>query len=73
MCYRNGSNSCYFDGEDLKMSMPSVGSILMDTACGNYFIGAIAHYFRDILGNVACKNNLRITGVTQRPWDCLLE
>ena len=55
------------------MPMPSVGSVLTDTACGNYFIGAIAHYFRDILGNVACKNNLRITGVTQRPRDCLLE
>ena len=34
-----GSNSCYFDGEDLKMPMSSVGSVLMGTACGNYFIG----------------------------------
>jgi hypothetical protein len=31
------------------MPMPSVGSILTDKACGNYFIGVIAQYFRDIL------------------------
>ena len=37
-----------------------------------YFIGSIAHYFRDILEKVAHKNNLQITGVIQRPIDNLL-
>ncbi len=38
-----------------------------------YFIGSIAHYFRDILENIAAKNNLKITDVIQRPIDNLLE
>ena len=38
-----------------------------------YFIGSIAHYFRDILEKVAKKNNLNITDVIQRPIDNLLE
>ena len=38
-----------------------------------YFIGSIAHYFRDTLEKVAQKNNLQITGVIQRPIDNLLE
>ena len=38
-----------------------------------YFIGSIAHYFRDILEKVAKKNNLKITDVIQRPIDNLLE
>ena len=37
-----------------------------------YFIGSIAHYFRDILEKVAAKNNLKITGVIQRPIDNLV-
>ena len=37
-----------------------------------YFIGSIAHYFRDILEKVARKNGLHITGVIQRPIDSLL-
>lgn len=41
-----------------------------DTAI--YFIGSIAHYFRDILEEVAKKNNLQITDVIQRPIDRLL-
>jgi len=32
-----GSNSCYFDGDDIHMSMESLGYILMDEASGNYF------------------------------------
>jgi N-acetylglucosamine kinase-like BadF-type ATPase len=159
-----GSNSCYFDGKELKMLVPSLGYILMDEASGNYFgkkliidffykkmpkgiakefekefnldadhikksiyreanpnmylagfakfmfdykenkyikrlikkgfqdffkcrvlpyninsdtrvyfIGSIAHYFKDILEKVAAKNNLQITGVIQRPIDNLLE
>ncbi|QOD62060.1 N-acetylglucosamine kinase [Polaribacter haliotis] len=159
-----GSNSCYFDGEEMQMLVPSLGYILMDEASGNYFgkklivdyyygkmpkaiaqkfneefnleadyikkniykepnpnmylasfakfmfdfkdekyikriikkgfqeffkyrilpydindetkiyfIGSIAHYFRDILEKIARKNNLQITDVIQRPIDNLLE
>lgn len=32
-----GSNSCYFDGENVQMKVPSLGYILMDEASGNYF------------------------------------
>lgn len=38
-----------------------------------YFIGSIAHYFREILDDVAEKHGLKITGVIQRPIDNLLE
>jgi N-acetylglucosamine kinase-like BadF-type ATPase len=37
-----------------------------------YFIGSIAHYFRDVLEKVAKKNDLQITDVIQRPIDNLL-
>jgi len=37
-----------------------------------YFIGSIAHYFRDTLEKVAGKYNLKITDVIQRPIDNLL-
>ncbi|KGL64341.1 N-acetylglucosamine kinase [Polaribacter sp. Hel1_85] len=159
-----GSNSCYYDGENMEMLVASLGYILMDEASGNYFgkkliidyyyhkmpsriaekfneefdldpdyikknlyrepnpnmylasfakfmfdfkedkyikkiikkgfqeffkyrvlpynktadtpiyfIGSIAHYFRDILENIAKKNDLVITDVIQRPIDNLLE
>ncbi len=32
-----GSNSCYFDGDNIHMSVDSLGYILMDEASGNYF------------------------------------
>lgn len=32
-----GSNSCYFDGENMLMKVPSLGYTLMDEASGNYF------------------------------------
>jgi N-acetylglucosamine kinase-like BadF-type ATPase len=32
-----GSNSCYFDGEQMERTVPSLGYILMDEASGNYF------------------------------------
>jgi N-acetylglucosamine kinase-like BadF-type ATPase len=32
-----GSNSCYFDGENIEMKTASLGYILMDEASGNYF------------------------------------
>ena len=38
-----------------------------------YFIGSIAHYFRDILEEIAENNNLKVTDVVQRPIDKLLE
>tara|TARA_B110000503_G_C7046233_1_gene370335 strand:+ start:182 stop:1033 length:852 start_codon:yes stop_codon:yes gene_type:complete len=37
-----------------------------------YFIGSIAHYFRDILEEIAVKNNLKVTDIIQRPIDNLL-
>lgn len=159
-----GSNSCYFDGEEMHMKVPSLGYTLMDEASGNYFgkqllrdfyyqkmpkriaesfasqfnveadfikynlyrqpnpnmylatfakfmfefkdekyikkvirkgfreffkyrvlpyqevdeatpiyfIGSIAHYFRDTLEKVAGKYNLKITDVIQRPIDNLI-
>jgi N-acetylglucosamine kinase-like BadF-type ATPase len=159
-----GSNSCYFDGEQMHMKVASLGYILMDEASGNYFgkrlirdyyyglmpkymvqkfendfrldvdtiksnlyqepnpnmylatfakfmfdfkeekyvrrlmkkgfekffkyrilpyelsketpiyfIGSIAHYFREILDDVAQKHDLQITDVIQRPIDNLIE
>ena len=32
-----GSNSCFFDGEDIHMEVDSLGYALMDEASGNYF------------------------------------
>lgn len=32
-----GSNSCYFDGKNVDVRVPSLGYILMDEASGNYF------------------------------------
>lgn len=32
-----GSNSCYFDGQDIHMEVDSLGYALMDEASGNYF------------------------------------
>ena len=32
-----GSNSCYFDGENVHMKTASLGYVLMDEASGNYF------------------------------------
>ena len=37
-----------------------------------YFIGSIAHYFREILDDVADKYDLKITDVIQRPIDNLI-
>ena len=37
-----------------------------------YFIGSIAFYFRNILEKVAKKNQLKITGIIQRPIDNLV-
>lgn len=32
-----GSNSCYFDGNEIHTNVPSLGYVLMDEASGNYF------------------------------------
>ena len=32
-----GSNSCYYDGEEIHMEVESLGYVLMDEASGNYF------------------------------------
>ena len=32
-----GSNSCYYDGNDMEMITPSLGYTIMDEASGNYF------------------------------------
>jgi len=32
-----GSNSCYYDGENIHMEVESLGYVLMDEASGNYF------------------------------------
>ncbi len=32
-----GSNSCYFDGEEIHAPIPALGYILMDEASGNYY------------------------------------
>lgn len=32
-----GSNSCYFDGNDIREGLPSLGYVVMDEASGNYF------------------------------------
>lgn len=32
-----GSNSCYFDGNDIHVLIPSLGYIVMDEASGNYY------------------------------------
>lgn len=32
-----GSNSCYFDGENVTAGIPSLGYVVMDEASGNYF------------------------------------
>ncbi|WP_442267237.1 N-acetylglucosamine kinase [Tenacibaculum sp. ZS6-P6] len=44
-----------------------------DSSTPIYFIGSIAYYFGDILGKIAKKYDLKITGVIQRPIDKLLE
>lgn len=38
-----------------------------------YFIGSIAHYFRDMLEECAFNNNLKIKDVIQRPLDNLIK
>lgn len=51
-----GSNSCYFDGEELKSNAPALGYAIMDEASGNYFgKKLIRDYFYEAMPqNIAC-------------------
>lgn len=59
-----GSNSCYYDGQNLKKNVISLGYILMDEASGNYFgKKLLKDYFYnrmplDIAENFKTKYNL---------------
>ncbi len=50
-----GSNSCYFDGKELKSSAPALGYAVMDEASGNYFgKQLIRDYFYSVMpSNIA--------------------
>ncbi|MBZ9653065.1 BadF/BadG/BcrA/BcrD ATPase family protein [Psychroflexus montanilacus] len=46
-----GSNSCYFDGQNVHMEVESLGYVLMDEASGNYFgKRLIRDYFYKFMG-----------------------
>ncbi len=50
-----GSNSCYYDGNQMKMIAPSLGYTIMDEASGNYF-GKILlkdYYYKKMPKNIA--------------------
>jgi len=52
-----GSNSCYFDGENVEARVPSLGYILMDEASGNYFGKKLLrdYYYHKMPKNIAKK------------------
>ncbi len=52
-----GSNSCYFDGENIEMAVNSLGYILMDEASGNYFGKRLIrdYYFKSMPPDLAKK------------------
>lgn len=54
-----GSNSCYFDGENLQMKTPSLGYVLMDEASGNYFGKLLLreYYYNKMPKEIAAKFN----------------
>jgi N-acetylglucosamine kinase-like BadF-type ATPase len=52
-----GSNSCYFDGENLHTKFASLGYILMDEASGNYFGKLLLRdYYYNKMPNEIAKN-----------------
>ena len=52
-----GSNSCYFDGENIKENGPSLGFIMGDEASGNHFGKKILSlYFNKLLPSVLIQN-----------------
>ena len=54
-----GSNSCYYDGNNMEMLVPSLGYILMDEASGNYFGKKliIDYYYGKMPSKIAEKFN----------------
>lgn len=51
-----GSNSCYFDGQNVHMEVESLGYVLMDEASGNYFgKRLIRDYFYKFMGEDMSK------------------
>ena len=52
-----GSNSCYFDGENVDSRMPSLGYVLMDEASGNYFGKKLIrdYYYKKMPKELAAK------------------
>ena len=45
-----GSNSCYYNGQDIKEQSPSLGFLIGDEASGNYFGKEILHlYFNNLM------------------------
>jgi len=54
-----GSNSCYFDGTNINLAMPSLGYIIMDEASGNYYGKQLLqdYYFDRMPWEIALKFN----------------
>lgn len=54
-----GSNSCYFDGKNIKILSPSLGYTLMDEASGNYFGKILLRdfYYKKMPEKIALKFN----------------
>lgn len=54
-----GSNSCYFDGININLAMPSLGYIIMDEASGNYYGKQLLqdYYFDKMPWEIALKFN----------------
>ncbi|GGH01604.1 hypothetical protein GCM10011416_20470 [Polaribacter pacificus] len=54
-----GSNSCYFNGEELEMKTASLGYTLMDEASGNFFGKQLLrdYYYEKMPKNIAVKFN----------------
>ncbi|MGB0950220.1 MAG: N-acetylglucosamine kinase, partial [Marinirhabdus sp.] len=52
-----GSNSCYYDGDQIHMATPSLGYVLMDEASGNYFGKRLIrdYYYKKMPENLAAK------------------
>ncbi|HLW33368.1 MAG TPA: hypothetical protein VKX40_13990 [Aequorivita sp.] len=56
-----GSNSCYFDGENIHAPIPSLGYVLMDEASGNYFGKRLIrdYYYKQMPADIAEKFNAK--------------
>lgn len=56
-----GSNSCYFDGDNIHVPIPSLGYVLMDEASGNFFGKRLIrdYYYKRMPAEIAEKFNAR--------------